>query len=611
MNENLKNLRTKAMRLPLLPGVYLMQDKKRDVIYVGKAKVLKNRVSQYFGSPNGHDNKVRAMVENVADFDYIVVGSEFEAFVLECSLIKQHQPRYNILLKDGKGYRYIRVSNEEYPRLGVAMQKQDDGARYLGPYTSGYAVKLAVEEVSQVFQLPQCAKQFPRDIGKGRPCLLYSIKRCSAPCARKISQGDYAKSVADAVDFLQGGSGKAMQTMRNQMQYAADNLDFERAAKLRDRIRSFEKIQEKQHVVSVNVEEQDVFALASEQNTSCFMVLRFTEGRLFDSEHFMIDRPEDFAEARRELLERFYTMRGDRFPKRILLDGETNDMDLLAQWLRERAGYKVHILIPQKGEPLQLAQLCAANAIEQLAHRTGRQSKTIQALEELARLLGLPNSPAVIEAYDISHTGGADNVGGMVVFKDGVPYKAGYKRFRIKSVDGQDDYASMAEMLTRRLRHASDGVDSGFSMLPDLILLDGGIGQIHAAQPVLRQFGLDIPLFGMVKDNRHRTRAIASGGEDGAKEIAFTSAQAAFRLATQIQDEVHRFAIAYHHKAHQKRSLHSTLTDIDGIGETRAKALLGELKTMKAIREASVETLAAVNGMNRVAAERLFAALRS
>ncbi|MCL2105710.1 MAG: excinuclease ABC subunit UvrC [Oscillospiraceae bacterium] len=612
MNERLPALRKKAMTLPPLPGVYLMKDGKGRVIYIGKAKALKNRVSSYFGSSAGHASKVRAMVGHTADFDYIVTQSEHEALVLECSLIKQHTPKYNILLRDDKGYRWIRVTNEVWPRLSVAKQKPktDDGAQYLGPYTSAFAVKLAVDEAREVCRLPQCGKQFPRDIGKGRPCLHYFIEKCAAPCAGKLSQAAYAQAVREAVDFLRQGSARSIQDLRERMDRAAEALDFEQAARLRDLIKAIERIMDKQHVVSVSVEEQDVFALAAERSQACWMVLRFMGGKLHDSEHFLLERPEALPEARRELLERYYAMRQDRLPKRILLDGETEGVELLEQWLSGLAGHRVRLQVARKGEPLRLTELAAKNALEQLAHRTGRQSKTIAALEELAGLLGLSSPPEYIEAYDISHTGGSDNVAGMVVFRGGLPHKAAYRRFAIKGFEGQDDYASMAEVLGRRLARYKEaqggGQEEGFGRLPDLILLDGGIGQVRAVEPVLRQYGLSIPLFGMVKDSKHRTRAISSGGG----ELQLSAARQAFALVTAIQDEAHRFAVTYHRQKHGQRSLRSALTEIPGIGPARAAALLREFKTMKAIRAAGVEELKAVKGMNETAARAVKDGLR-
>ena len=640
MNPNLPALRQKALSLPLLPGVYLMKDSQGGILYIGKAKSLKNRLTQYFGAQEEHGHSYIAVgIDRVADFDYIVCSSEHEALVLECSLIKQNAPRYNILLKDAKGYRWIRVTKEEYPRISYALQKNDENSLYLGPYTSAFATHLALEEARQIFRLPTCSKKFPRDIGRGRPCLNHAIQRCSGVCAKKISKEDYAQSVADAVKFLRSGSAKSAsdayrRELRKEMEEAAENLEFERAAKLRDRLRAMEQIKTRQSVVSVSVEDQDVFALAADQTQACLQVLRFAGGKLYDSEHFVLPRPENLEEARQELLERYYTMRDANLPRRVLLDGEATDQALLEEWLGAKAGRKVQLLVGQKGEPARLLELCRKNALEQLAQTAGRRSKHIAALEELARLLGLPAPPAVIEAYDISHTGGADNVAGMVVFRDGAPLKSAYKRFAIKGFTGQDDYAAMAEVLSRRLaRYQESGnrsqdangqpassplppvssplpPDKGFALLPDLILLDGGIGQVHAVEPVIAGFGLSIPVFGMVKDSKHRTRAIASSGsrdqESGGREIAFTSTQKAFQLVASIQEEVHRFAVAYHHQKHKKSTLGSELTNIPGIGPARAKALLTGMKTMKAIKSASVEELAALPGMNASAAKAVW-----
>lgn len=600
-------LRGKATTLPQLPGVYLMKDSKGAVLYIGKAKNLKNRLSQYFGTEEQHGHGYIAVgLENVYEFDYIVVSSEHEALVLENSLIKQHAPKYNIKLKDDKGHRYVRVTREEWPRLGIAKQKHDDGADYLGPYTSAYAVKLAVDEARQVFKLPTCSLKFPRDIGRQRPCLQYFIERCAAPCARKIDQGAYVQSIRGAVEFLKRGSVQSEKALRLEMEQAAENLEFERAAKLRDTLQAMEKLKQRQSVVSVSVEDQDVFALAMEQTQACCAVLRFAGGRLYDSEQFFLPRPAHPQRARQEILERYYSMRGENLPRRVLLDDETEDPALLEQWLSGMAGHKIAVQVAQKGEPARLVDLCRQNAVEKLAHRTGRQSKNITALEELAGLLNLPAPPQYIEAYDISHTGGSDNVAGMVVFQNGMPLKSAYKRFAIKGFTGQDDYASMAEVLTRRLKRYEEEKETGtgFGRLPDLILLDGGIGQVHAVEPVLASFGLQIPLFGMVKDGKHKTRAIASGGSDAAaREIAISHTKAAFALVTGIQDEVHRFAIAYHHKKHQKSTFDAELTKIPGIGPARARALLQHFKTMKAIRAASEEDLAAAPGMNASAAK--------
>ena len=601
----IKQLREKAMRLPLTPGVYLMKNRQGTIIYVGKAKALKNRVSQYFGSHRSHGIKVIRMVEHVADFDYILTDSEFEALVLECSLIKQYAPKYNILLKDDKGYSYIRVSNDGWPMISAVLQKADDGATYIGPYTSHFTVNNSVDEALKIYRLPQCGKQFPRDIGKGRPCLNYFIKQCSAPCAGKITEQEYREAVEEALAFLKGGTADALRDLQSRMEQAADNLEFEKAARLRDRIAAIQRSADKQKVYSAAVEEQDVFAVVSEKEKSCLNVLRFSEGRLRESEFFIIDTPESPEECRTELVRSFYSM-NRHVPPRIALDGEMEDAELMVQWLSEKAGRKVTVVVPQRGAQMQLIELCRKNATEKLMQSAGRTNTKATALRELAELLGLSAIPEYIEAYDISHTAGSDNVAGMVVFRDGVPFKSAYKKFAIKGFAGQDDYASMAEVLERRFRHYTEEKDSGegFGRLPDLILLDGGQGQVHAVRPVLEHFGIEVPLFGMVKDNHHRTRAIASNGG----EIVLTSKRSAFTLVSQIQEEVHRFAITYHKTKHKKSGFASSLTEIEGIGATRAKALLKHFRTLTAVREASFEALCSVPGMTKPAAEAVFKA---
>ncbi len=599
----MRELREKAMRLPLSSGVYLMKDRQGRIIYVGKAKALKNRVSQYFGSQKNHGVKVVRMVEHVADFDYILTDSEFEALVLECSLIKQYAPKYNILLKDDKGYSYIRVTNDGWPMISAVLQKADDGATYIGPYTSHFTVMNAVDEAMKIYRLPRCGKTFPRDIGKGRPCLNYFIKQCSAPCAGKIGEQEYREAVEDALRFLRGGTADALRDLEKRMEEAAEKLEFEKAARLRDRIAAIKRSADRQKVYSAAVEEQDVFALVSEKEKSCLNVLRFGEGRLRESEFFIIDTPENAAECRTELVRSFYSM--DRnVPRRISLDGEMEDAELMGRWLSEKAGRKVTIAVPQRGEQMQLVELCRKNAAEKLMQASGHVSRQATALRELAQLLGLADIPEYIEAYDISHTAGSDNVAGMIVFRDGLPYKRGYKRFAIKDFIGQDDYASMAEVLRRRFTHYLEEKDSGegFGKLPDLILLDGGQGQVHAVQPVMRELGISVPLFGMVKDSRHRTRAIAADGG----EIALTSRRSAFTLVSEIQEEVHRFAISYHRAKHRKTGFSATLTEIEGVGPARAKAILQHFKTISAVKEATVEALCAVPGMPKTAAQNVY-----
>ncbi|MBE6756148.1 MAG: excinuclease ABC subunit UvrC [Ruminococcaceae bacterium] len=602
MTEKIKELRKKAMALPLQSGVYLMKNKDKEIIYVGKAKKLKNRVSSYFASQTNMQTKVRKMVSHVDDFDYIITDSEFEALVLECSLIKQHMPKYNILLKDDKGYHYIKVTTSPYPRIQFAMQKTDDGSTYIGPYTSAFIVREAVDAAQKIFKLPQCNKVFPRDIGKGRPCLNFHIGQCSAPCTGKISQKDYAKSVEDALSFLmKKGTDEAINEMKAEMLEASENLEFEKAAALRDRIAAIKRITDKQKVVSDGKTEQDVFAVSQTGDKTCLMVLRFEMGKLCDGEHFFLTDVEDLPMTRSESILSYYLVR-DKIPPKILVDGEVEDEELIAEWLSEKRGRKVAIVHPQIGENAKLVEMCRANAAEKLAQSMGRKGKDVEALEELKGLLGI-DCADYIESYDISHTFGADNVAGMIVFKDGVPFKKAYKRFAIKGFTGQDDYGSMAEVMRRRFTHYLEEKDSGegFGKLPDLILLDGGDGQISAVKPVLEEFGLDIPLFGMVKDGKHRTRAIATGG----REISISSNRKAFILVSDIQEEVHRFAISYHRQKHKKSTIATTLTRIETIGESKAKLLLKNFKTLTAIRNATVEELMSIKGINRVNAEKI------
>lgn len=590
-----KQLRRKAMALPLTPGVYIMKNKDKKIIYIGKAKALKNRVSSYFGSHTNHSLKVIRMVENVDDFDYILCDTEFEALVLECSLIKQHQPKYNILLKDDKGYNYIKITKGEFPRISESKQMLDDGATYLGPYVSNYSVKNTVEEALKIFKLPRCNKSFPRDYNKSRPCLNGFMGLCSAPCNGRITKEEYNAAVKDAIAFLKGGSAGALKEMTEKMQQYSDNLEFEKAAAVRDRIRAIKNLDEKQKVVSINVPEEDVFALVNSVKKACFEAIRFKNGRLVDSESWLIDSVDNLDDARFELIERYYSMR-DNIPSRIAVDGDIADEELLHTWLESKRGKKLEIIHPQRGEHLAIVNMCIKNANEHLAQNQGRLGREMAALEELANLLALPKPPEYIESYDISHTFGADNVAGMVVYHNGRPMKSAYKRFAIKEFEGQNDVGSMNEVLRRRFRHYyEDEEGSTFKILPDLILLDGGQPQVNAVLPVVKQMNIDVPVFGMVKDNKHRTRAIAYDGG----EIEINSHRSAFTLVSSIQEEVHRFAITYHHKKHQKSSFSSSLTKIEGIGEKKAKALLKKFKTIGAIKRATAEQLAQVQSISK------------
>ncbi len=606
MTDKLKELRRQAMALPMQAGVYLMKDARGTIIYIGKAKVLRNRVSQYFGSDTNHTEKVRQMVSRVDTFEYLVADSEFEALVLECSLIKQYAPKYNILLKDDKGYRYIRISPPPYSRISEVKQRVEDGARYLGPYMSSFVVRQAVDEVNRLFQLSTCKK--PLQYGKRgeRPCLNHHIGQCCAPCNGRVSEAAYAERVEQAVLYLTQGSAKLSALLTERMRVAAEALDFETAARLRDRIRALDKLGEKQKVVHSTVPHQDVIALAQAGGVACFEVFRFASGALSDREEFPMDAVEDVPAATAEFLRRYYTLR-DRIPPRIVLDGPVEDTELLERWLTEQAAaqgarYVVKLVFPQRGRQAQLLTMCRENAAERVARQLETGGRDVTALTELQQLLGLGTPPCRIESYDISHTGGADAVGVMVVFRNGKPSRQDYRRFAIREASGQDDLACLREVLERRLQEYAQHRDSGegFGELPDVILLDGGKGQLESVKPLVDAFGYGIPVFGLVKDGHHRTRAItAEGGE-----IAIQGRRAAFTLAASIQEEVHRFAIGYHRQK-RRRVVGSTLTGIAGVGDKRAALLLRHFGSVAAVREATVEQLAAVKGMTRPAAEAI------
>ena len=600
MNPKMKELRAKAMALPLQPGVYIMKNAQGEIIYIGKAKKLKNRVSQYFGSQNNHTEKVRRMVDNVDDFEYIITDSEFECLILECSLIKQHTPKYNILLKDDKGYSYIRVTNEEWRRLSYVLQKADDGARYIGPYKSSFYVKSSVDEANKIFGLPTCNRRFPEDFGRFRPCLNFHIKQCCAPCTGRVKLKDYNERVENALEFLSGDSSKMMKELQERMTAAAEALDFEKAARYRDQIASMKKLRDKQKVVNINIDELDVIAVAREGSRGSVNVLRFSDSRLYDTENFIINDVDDEVDFRSQFILRYYTLRSE-IPAHIALDGEIEDLENTELWLTDKKGKRVYINIPQRGVQKNLVDMCEKNAYEALGQLKGVTGKQLSVLDELKNLLGLDRLPEYIESYDISNLAGADNVAGMVVFENARPLKSAYRKFKIKSFSGQDDFGSMAEVLTRRLdeykKAQEEGVETGFGRLPDLILLDGGKGQVSAVLPVVAASGLNIPVFGMVKDDHHRTRAIVS--DTG--EIAIRPNRAVFTFVTNIQDEVHRYAITFN-RSQRKRVLGSSLEEIPGIGKKRAKELMRFFRTIKKISTASVEELEQAPGMTHPAA---------
>lgn len=596
--KKLSELKSKANRLPQTPGVYIMKDKRDVIIYIGKAKALKNRVTQYFGSGNQHTEKVRRMVSNVDHFEYILCDSEFEALILENSLIKQNQPKYNILLKDDKGYSYIKITDEKWKKLTTAKSADGKG-EFIGPYSSAYVVKETVDEARKIFKLPNCTRSFDKPT---KPCLNYHIGLCDAPCRGKISLEDYLESVNSAVDFIKHGDsdGETVERLNEKMLAAAENLQFETAAKLRDRINAINKVREKQKVVRAPYRSEDVIASAVIGETACTEVIIFRNYRLSDKQHFIIDGVSDRESLYNEFLQRYYADKSD-IPSRILIDTDS-DFSLTERWLSEKSGHKVSFINPKLGEQKALLDMCLANAAENISEKTDRTGREMSVLDELARLLGLPTAPRYIEAYDISNTAGSENVAGMIVYKDGRPYKPAYKRFKIKSFLGQDDFRSMAEVLDRRFTEYEKGEDEGFSVLPDLILLDGGLGQMSAVAPVLQRHGITVPVFGMVKDSKHRTRAIAAEGGD----ISIKSNRAAFTFITGIQDEVHRFAIGYHKNRRSKAMLNSELLEIEGIGKSRAAALLKHFKTVSAIKNASVDELCAAPSMNKHAALRVY-----
>lgn len=601
----LKELKNKSLKLPESPGVYIMKDLSGKIIYIGKAKVLKNRVSQYFGSQNNHSEKVKQMVSQVYDFEYIVTDSEFEALVLECSLIKQHMPKYNILLKDDKGYHYIKVTNDEWPRILVARKIDKDGATYIGPYMSSWAVKNAVDEVEKIFLLPSCSKKFSEKKTKERPCLNYYIKQCSAPCVGAVSRASYLEQIRDAVDFLKGGDTASISKMTEKMNAAAQKLNFETAAKLRDRIITIKKLSEKQKVVELKTKNQDVISFAKNVFGICFEVFKIRDGKFKDREEFFLKSIISDEGGRSEFIQQFYSMDRDP-PPQIFLDGEVESKDSLEKWLSKISGKKVHIEFPKKGDKAKLVAMCKKNAEESLIQRSRKFSQH-DILSDLQNSLSLPSIPNYIEAYDISNLAGTDNVAGMIVYEDAKPNKSMYKRFKIKEIIGQDDYGSMREVINRRINELEktqkSGETNGFEKIPDLILLDGGKGHVRAVKEVLEKRGYkDIPVFGMVKDSKHRTRAISKDFD----EININNNQRLFSFITGIQDEVHRFAISYHRKRKSSKLKSTKLLEIPGVGKTRTLILFKHFKTIGRIKQATVDELKIIPGINNNVAQAIY-----
>lgn len=600
-NPCLPYLRDKTSKLTEKPGCYIMKDSGGKIIYVGKAKNLKHRVTSYFRKGQDHLPKVWKMVSLVRDYDFIVTDSEFEALVLECSLIKQYSPKYNILLKDDKGYSYIRVSNEEYPRLTAALQKEDDGAQYIGPYISSYSVKQAVDEANRVFMLPTCTKQFPRDFGKSRPCLNCFIKQCMGVCKGEISAKDYRGVVQQAVEYIKSGSQASVERLTEQMNAAAEALDFEQAAKLRDRIAAIKKAAEGQKIVSDDLRDMDIFAVSENADRACGSVLMYRGGRLFDKYSAPLGMTDLGSAMREGFITEFYSARSE-IPKDILLDEPIENTELLERYLSDKCGHRVHISVPQRGALLRLTTLAKSNASEHLSLRVGRTGKEITALEELAKALGLEKPPRFIECYDISNFGSSDMTCGMVVYENGRPCKRFYRKFAIKTVHEQNDYACMCEAVERRFKRYLEGEDEGFSTLPDLILLDGGKGHVATVTPVVRALGINVPIYGLVKDSKHRTRAATASDH----EISLTSYRRAFALVTAIQDEVHRYAITFTKARHKKNSFALGLTSVKGIGEKKAQKLMTEYKTRAALEAATEYELAKTAGVSAATAAELY-----
>ena len=581
----------KANSLPLAPGVYLMHAKDGTVIYVGKAKKLKNRVSQYFQAGRGHNLKTHIMVDQVDDFETIIVGSEFEALVLENALIKQHMPRYNILLTDDKGYPFVRLSREAYPRFTMVSRVQSDGARYFGPYGGRFETRAALDAIAGALRLPACRKKFPRDIGKERPCLNYHMGRCDGFCRPEMTAEEYNRRMDMAVKILEGRTKLVTAELERDMEQAAEELRFEEAAALRDRIQAIQVLGKRQKVIAAVCADTDVWGMYLESKC-CYAVLHYQEGQLTgrEAELFAASALDDPGEILSALLLQYYGGRSV-LPKEICIPVAIEDQEVLEQLLAEKAGHKVALRVPQRGERAQVLAMAADNAREEAERQTTQAERADKTLELLGRMMDLEEPPEWLESYDISNTGGEDIVASMVVFHGSKPAKDRYRRFRIKELNGRpDDYRSMEEVLTRRFTHYMEK-DKKFMPLPDVLLIDGGEQHAKVARRVSERFGLAIPIFGMVKDDRHRTRALVT--PDG-REIGIQASQAVFSLIGRIQEETHRFAITYNRQSHGKTVRGSTLDDIPGVGEARRVALLKHFKSLKAIREAALEELQAV-----------------
>lgn len=579
-------LKEKAAGLPLAPGVYIMRDKNNTVVYVGKAKKLRNRVGQYFTDSSSHSAKTRMMVSRIDHFDVIVAASEFEALVLECSLIKQYLPKYNILLKDDKGYPYLRLDMRScYPTITLVNRIADDGAEYFGPYGSRGLTQNLLETILLTLKLPQCSKQFPREIGKGRPCLHYHMAQCRGWCQLSDAAGEYRKTIEIARQLLLGNFKTVADSIRNEMLQAAENLNFELAAELRDRLNAIEALGKKQYVTAGTMADTDVIGFAQTESAACFTVLHFSSGNLLDKEYEIFPATDDPENAVSSLLKQYYYSRGFA-PKRILLPFAIEDAALFSQVMADQYQVRTQIRVPQRGDNLRLVELAVKNAEEESLRVTTKEDHVAGSLRLLGRMLSM-DVPVRIESFDVSNISGTDIVASMVVFKDGKPYKKDYKRFKLRGMEKQDDYASMHQVLVRRFSHYLQS-DPGFESTPDLILIDGGITHAQTAVDALSGLGLTFPVFGMVKDNKHRTRALVT--PEG-NEVAIDTQQSVFSLIGKIQEETHRFAISFHRQLRSNRLSDSELDKISGIGPKRKQLLLQRFKSLKGIMNAPLSEL--------------------
>ncbi len=613
------DLKKELQNLPDEPGVYLMHNKEGNVIYVGKAKILKNRVRQYFKNSKNHTPKVRAMVSHVAYFEYIVTDSETEALVLECNLIKKYRPKYNVLLKDDKQYPYLKVTmNEQYPKILKTRTLKNDGAKYFGPYMGVNTIKNTLEIIQKIFKPPTCNRKFPQDIKKGRPCLNYHIKNCFAPCMGGVSEEEYRGIFCQICDFLDGDHKKLLNDLKKEMSEAAEKMDYEKAASIRDRIKAVEAISQKQKIINSDAQnDMDVIAVArSEKNAFC-EIFFVRGGKVSGRENYRIEQAEDVedAELMGEFVKQFYAEKSD-FPVLILTELEIYDKNTVSDWLSSKKGRRVEIMTPKRGEKKKLMQMVKKNAELALGNykiSKLKEDEKNKSLDELSKRLGLSSKLARIEAYDISNISGEHNVATMVVFENGRPSNSKYRKFKIKSVEGSDDYASMQETLYRRFLHAAEEEEkikkgellmenAKFLPHPDLILIDGGRGHLNAVKEIFDLMEIEIPVFGMVKDNRHKTRGLVS--DKG--EVELSKVSGAFHLVTRIQDEAHRSAISYYRKLHKNESIRSELDNISGIGDVRKNALLSHFKSTEAIKDATIEELSLLKGMNRVSAQAVW-----